>query len=98
MRRLGRELLAQTSLDKVEAIANPASLADAAGVLTVTSTIPGAALGDIVECALDIDSEGLIVHGWVSAANTVKVQYQNETGGAVDLNGHNLHIRVKPWG
>lgn len=66
------------------AVYDPASLADGAGV-TTTMTVTGAALGDFVDVSFSLDLQGVALTGWVSAANTVSVRFQNETGGVIDL-------------
>lgn len=63
---------------------DPASLIDAAGA-TATITVTGAKLGDFVMIAAPYDLQGLTVTPYVSAANTVTVRIQNESGGTVDL-------------
>lgn len=63
---------------------DPASLADGAGT-TTTVTVTGAALGDIALASFSAALQGIMVTAWVSAANTVSVRFQNETGGALDL-------------
>ena len=63
---------------------DPTSLADGAGV-TTTVTVTGAALGDFAAASFSLDLQGITVTSWVSAANTVSVRFQNETGGTIDL-------------
>ena len=63
---------------------NPANLADGAGE-TTTVTVTGAALGDLAFASFSLDVQGITVTAYVSAANTVAVRFQNETGGAVNL-------------
>ncbi|MBZ9888133.1 right-handed parallel beta-helix repeat-containing protein [Mesorhizobium sp. BR1-1-3] len=63
---------------------DPASLADAAGV-TTTVTVTGAALGDMAMASFSLALQGITVTAWVSAANTVSVRFQNESGGVLDL-------------
>jgi hypothetical protein len=72
---------------------NPPSLADGSGV-TTTVTVTGAALGDFAEAAFTEDTQGVTVSAWVSAADTVSVRFQNETGGVVDLNQGTLKARA----
>jgi hypothetical protein len=65
---------------------NPPSLAagivDAAQTITVT----GAALGDEAKATFSADLQGVELAAWVSAANSVKYQFRNPSGGAtVDL-------------
>lgn len=73
---------------------NPASLADGAGT-TTTVTVTGAALGDFAEASFSLDLQGITVTAWVSAANTVSVRFQNETGGTLDLASGTLRARVR---
>lgn len=63
---------------------NPSNLADGAGE-TTTVTVTGASLGDVALASFSLDTQGITVTAWVSAANTVSVRLQNETGGALDL-------------
>ena len=75
---------------------NPASLADGAGE-TTTVTVTGAALGDFAIASFSLNTQDLIVTAWVSAANTVSVRFQNETGaGPVDIASGTLRARVFP--
>lgn len=71
-----------------------ASLVDAAGA-TTTVTVTGAALGDFVTgVSLSVDLQGITVTAWVSAADTVSVRFQNESGGTLDLASATLRVRV----
>lgn len=67
-----------------EATYDPPNLVDGAGT-TTTVTVPGALLGDKAMASFSLDVQGITVTADVSAANTVAVRFQNETGGAVDL-------------
>jgi len=72
-----------------------ASLVDGAGA-TTTVTVTGAALGDFVTAvSMGVDLQGIQVTGWVSAADTVSVRFQNETGGTLDLASTTLAVRVR---
>ena len=65
---------------EVRATIDADSLADGAGD-NDTITVPGVALGDMVlGISLGVDLAGMTVTGWVSAANTVTVRFQNESG------------------
>lgn len=75
------------------AVYDPASLADAVGV-TTTVTVTGAALGDFTEASFSLDLQGITLTTWVSAANTVSVRFQNESGGVLDLGSGTLRARV----
>lgn len=75
---------------------NAADLVDGTGELT-TITVTGAALGDFVLVSHGVDLAGLVVTGYVSAADTVTVRFQNETGGNVNLASTTLRVRVIPF-
>lgn len=78
----------------VRATLDAGSLADGAGE-TDTVTVPGVALGDMVlGASLGVDEAGLTVTGYVSAANTVSLRIQNESGGTVDLASATLRVVV----
>jgi len=70
------------------------NLADGAGA-TVSVSVPGAALGDFVLVAPASDGLDLIYTGYVSAADTVEVRVQNESGGAVN-DDITINIMVLP--
>jgi len=73
---------------------DPPSLADGVGV-TTTVTVTGAALGDFVSgVSFSLDLQGITLTGWVSAANTVSVRLQNESGGVLDLASGTLRAVV----
>lgn len=69
------------------------SLGDGVGETSGAITVTGAKIGNIVQvgCPYDvstsalIDTGGLLITGYVSATNTVKIRVQNETGGVIDL-------------
>ena len=70
------------------------SLVDGAGE-TDDVTVAGVALGDMVlGASLSVDLVGLIVTGYVSAANTVKFRIQNESGLTVNLASATMEIVV----
>jgi hypothetical protein len=72
-----------------------ASIADAANA-TTTVTVTGAELGDfVVGVSLGVSAAGITVSGYVSAADTVTVLLQNESGGAVDLASTTLAVLVR---
>lgn len=75
------------------AVYDPISLADGAGV-TTTVSVPGASLGDIAQATFSLDLQGILLTAWVSAANTVSVRFQNETGGVIDLASGTITARV----
>lgn len=63
---------------------DPPSLADGAGA-TTTVTVTGAALGDMAQASFSLATSGITITAWVSAADTVSVRFQNESGGALDI-------------
>lgn len=74
---------------------NFASIADGAQA-TTTVTVTGAALGDYVTAvSVGVDAAGLVLSGYVSAADTVTVVARNGTGGAVDLASTTLAVLVR---
>ncbi len=73
---------------------DPANLVDGAGE-TTTVTVTGAALGDYASASFSLDLQGVTVTAWVSAANTVSVRFQNETGVALDLASGTLRAMVQ---
>lgn len=78
----------------VRATLDADSLDDGAGD-TDTVAVPGVALGDMVlSASLAVDVAGLIVTAYVSAANTVSIRFQNETGGTVNLASATLRLVV----
>lgn len=74
---------------------DPGNLADGAGE-TTTVTVTGAAGGDFASASWSANTQGVMLDAWVSAADTVTVRFQNETGGAVDLLSGTLRVRVRP--
>lgn len=75
---------------------DPPSLADGAGA-TTTVTVTGAALGDYASASFSLDTSGITITAWVSAANTVSIRFQNESGGPLDISSGTLRaIVVKP--
>lgn len=78
----------------VTATVDPASLADGAGASTDV-TVTGAALGDFVEVGPGVDVADVTVSAFVTAANTVTIRVQNESGGAVNLASSTWNILVK---
>ena len=72
---------------------DPPSLVDGAGA-TTTVTCTGCALGDHAVASFSLDLQGITLTAWVSAANTVSVRFQNESGGTVDLASGTLRVRT----
>lgn len=72
-----------------------ASLIDAAGTSTPTLTLPGVALGDMVlGISFGVSTQGMTVTANVTAADTVLVRVQNETGGTIDLASTTVRVLV----
>ncbi|MFN3944604.1 MAG: hypothetical protein ACK4K7_06730 [Allosphingosinicella sp.] len=60
-----------------------------------TISVPGAALGDaVVFRSFTRDMQGLELHAWVSAVDTVSYQFRNPTAAAVNLLSGNVRVRV----
>lgn len=78
---------------RAQATYDAASLVDGAGA-TTTVDCKGAALGQFVDVAHSVNLAGITVTGWVSAADTVSVRFQNESGGTLDLASGTLEVRV----
>lgn len=72
---------------------DPASLADGAGA-TTTVTVAGALAGDYAAASFSNDLQGVTLTAWVSAADTVSVRFQNESGGVLDLASGTLRAKV----
>lgn len=77
-------LLAELTGVSGTATYDPGNLADGQGV-TTTVTVTGALLGDYAEASFSLDLQGITLTAWVSAADTVSVRFQNETGAPIDL-------------
>ena len=73
---------------------NPGNLVDGAGETSSGITVTGAAFGDFLLAAAPYDLQGITCTAYVSAANTVKIRLQNETGGAIDLASGTWKVRV----
>lgn len=80
---------------QVQAVWDPVSIANGAGLTSPVLAVPGAALGDLVEVSIPVSAAGLIVQGFVSAANSVQVRLHNGTGGAVNLPSGTWGVRVR---
>lgn len=72
---------------------NVASLVDAAGE-SDTATIYNAVLGDFCIASMGVSTAGITVTCNVTAADTVTVRFQNESGGTVDLASTTLRVIV----
>jgi hypothetical protein len=69
---------------RATATVDVASLFDGAGA-TSSVTVAGAALGDPVLVGFGVDLVDMTVTAYVSAANTVEIRVQNESGSTADL-------------
>lgn len=79
---------------KVSATVNPSSLINGAGE-TISVTVTGAALGDMVLLGHSVTLGGVMASGYVSAADTVEIRFQNESGSTVDIASHTVYIEVR---
>lgn len=73
---------------------DPASIATG-GSEAKTVSVPGAALGALVQVSFSLDQQGLTLTGYVSSANVVTAVLANNTAGAVDLGSGTLRASVK---
>jgi len=73
---------------------NPANFIDGAGETSGDITVTGAALGDMVQVFPPYSLQGILCQGYVSAADTVNIRLQNETGGAIDLAEGTWKVKV----
>lgn len=73
---------------------DPASLGDGAGASQAV-TVTGAALGDEAEASFSLSTQGIILDAQVTAANTVTVRFQNETGSTIDLAAGTIYVTVR---
>jgi hypothetical protein len=70
------------------------NLADAAGV-SDTVAVPGVALGDIVlGFSFGVNLSGMTVTSYVSAADSVVIRVQNESGGAINLASTTIRLVI----
>lgn len=67
------------------AVWDPASIANGAGLTSPAITVTGAAFGDLVHPAAPYTLAGLTATAYVSAANTIVLRLENQTGAAVNL-------------
>ncbi|MGQ2186076.1 hypothetical protein ACT4MK_22365 [Bradyrhizobium barranii] len=74
---------------------DPASIAANSSATIGTVTVNSAVVGDQVRVEMGVDT-GLLVSGYVSAANTVTVRLTNPTSGPVDLPSTAFYVRVRP--
>jgi len=64
---------------------NPGNLVDGAGETSGNITVTGAVVTDRVDVYPPYSLQAILCQGYVSAADTVNIRLQNETGGAIDL-------------
>ncbi len=72
---------------------DPPGLA-AGEVATTTVSVPGAAVGGFAHVSFDVDVQGVTLTAWVSAADTVSVNFQNGTASAIYIGNGSLRVRV----
>jgi hypothetical protein len=72
---------------------DPASIAVGGNAVTTVS-VPGATPGDYALVSFSIDLQGLTISAQVSAADTVKVVLDNNSGAAVDLGSGTVRVLV----
>ena len=78
----------------VTATLDAGSLVDGAGE-TDTIAVPGVALADMVlGISFAVNEVGMTVTGYVSAADTVSIRIQNESGSTVDLASCKVRVVV----
>jgi hypothetical protein len=91
--RVGSAWIAQPVILTSSATYDPPSLADGTGGgPTVTCT--GAAMGDLAQASFSNSLSGITLTAWVSAADTVSVRFQNESGSTLDLASGTLRVWV----
>jgi hypothetical protein len=88
------EVFCMTEASAGSATYDPPSLADGEGAVT-TVTVPGAVLGDYSSASFSRDLQGITLTSWVSAADTVSVRFQNETGTTVNLAAGTLKANAR---
>ena len=86
----------QSVFDEVICYQGTLDLGSAAdsGFASSDVTVSGAAVGDFVMVSLGVDTVDTIVAASVTAANTVTVTVQNDSGVAVDLASTTVRIVV----
>ena len=83
-----------TQTIEASATYTPPTLADGAGTAT-TFAVSGAEMGDFVEVSYDKNLQDVLLTAWVSAAGTVNVRFQNESGITVALTAGTIRVRVR---
>jgi hypothetical protein len=83
---VGANTLFFGALQKSSVTTDPGSLVAAGGQADITITATGVALGDIIDAiAISRNSEGLEITPRISAADTIFVRLENQTGADIDL-------------
>lgn len=82
-----------TFIPQGSAVYDPPSIAAGASV-TTTVAVAGCGFGDFVDASFDKNLAGIRLHAYVSAADTVTVEFYNPTAGAIDLASGTLRARV----
>lgn len=84
-------------LQIVDAAYNPPSLNDGdRDSHTVSATAGTVALGDRVSSiSFSVDLQGVNLRAYVSAADTITIVFENETGGTVNLGAGNIIMRIE---
>lgn len=78
----------------VTATLDSANLIDAAGA-NDNVAVPGVAIGDMVlGFSFGVDLAGMTVTAYVSAANTVTIRVQNESGGTINLASNTIRLVI----
>lgn len=88
-------LLRQQIVGVQTATWNPVNITNGNGLTSPAVTVSGAAFGDFVEVAAPYDLQGLTATAYVSAANTVQVRLENQTGVGVNLDSGSWRVVVK---
>lgn len=79
------------------ATVDPGSLALGASSTAATITVTGAVMGDFVSASFSNSLAGIVIHAWVSAADTVSYYFTNQNGtNPLDLASGTLTVRVEP--
>lgn len=73
---------------------DPGSIA-VGGSETFAFTVTGAAVGDFVTASFSQNLSGLVISGYVSSSNTVRVTLANNTGGAINLSSGTVRVRIE---
>ena len=76
-------------------VVDPSTLTNVNGRAATTVTVPGAALGDhVTSASFSQNLNGLELRSYVSSANTVTVEFVNNTGAAIDVTSGTLRVIV----